>query len=66
MEHDKRICSTSIFPSGPLKCNKNASFSFKNTQNKENDPLLSEKLSFFCYAGGCPYFLNKALDKVYG
>ena len=47
-----------------LKCNENAVFFFKNTQNKEKGPLLFKKWSF-CYADGCPYLLNKALDKVY-
>ena len=44
-----------------LKCNENASFSFKNVYNKEKGSFLFES-EICCYFY---YFLNNALDKVY-
>ena len=35
-----------FFRRARLKCNENAVFSFKNTQNKEKGPFLFEKWSF--------------------
>ena len=48
-----------------LKCNEISVFFFKITKNKIKCPFFLEK-SPFCYVmfGGCPYFLNKTLDKV--
>ena len=44
-----------------LNCYENAVFSFKNTYNKKKGPFFFKSNIFFVF-GGCPYFLNKALD----
>lgn len=51
------------FGEASLKCNGNAAFSFKKTQNKKASPFCL-KSGLFCYADGCPYFLNMVLNKV--
>ena len=49
-----------------LKYNENNVLFSKITQNKVKGPFFLTKC-LFCYAmlGGCPYLLNKTLDKVY-
>ena len=37
-------------------------FLFKNTYNNKEKPL---KVTLFAMSDGCPYFLNKSLDKAY-
>ena len=50
-----------------LKCNENAVLFFKITQDKVNGLFFLEKCPFCNIVfGGCPYFLNKVLDKVCG
>ena len=49
-----------------LKCNENVIFFSKTNKNKVKGPFILKKCPF-CYVmlGGCPDFLNKALDQVY-
>ena len=48
-----------------LKCNEHAVFFLEVTRNEVNGSFFLEK-GPFCDVmfGGCPYFINKTLDKV--
>ena len=67
MQHCKHLSRQNMRPFSErllLKYNENTVFFFKITQNKEKIPLED---CTFCHVkfGGCPYLLNKTLNKIY-